>query len=127
MSNSNYFIMSKKKDEEIERNEYPKGDKKSKGVCFAFVEIREYEMVLGDNPSVTNGPPISLGWAVESISIFTVDMYERSKDPRARHELQVPAALRVRHRISQYTTLLTKLNMIAHCTSIFYHLRWTGS
>jgi hypothetical protein len=58
-------------------------------------------MVLGDNPSVSNGPPISLGWGVESIAIFTVDMYERSKDPRARHVLQVPATLRVRHIISQ--------------------------
>ena len=75
-----------------------KGEKKSKGVLLDLVEIREYEMFLGDNPSVSNGPPISLGWSVESSNIFTVDMYEHSKDHQAMHELHVPAALRVRQK-----------------------------
>jgi hypothetical protein len=69
--------------------------KKSKGVFFAFVEIIEYDIVLGDHPSVSSGPPISLGWDVESNEMFTVDMYESIRDRRPRHELIVPASVRV--------------------------------
>ena len=71
---------------------------KTKGVFFAFVQIREHSRMLGDHPSVSSGPPITLSWEVESDEIFSVDMYESARNlyRRSRHEYRVPAVVRVR-------------------------------
>jgi hypothetical protein len=37
-------------------------DSVTKSVFFAFVQIREHHRILGDHPSVSSGPPISLSW-----------------------------------------------------------------
>mmetsp|Transcript_29744 Transcript_29744/g.72026 ORF Transcript_29744/g.72026 Transcript_29744/m.72026 type:complete len:378 (+) Transcript_29744:614-1747(+) len=34
-------------------------------VSFTTVQIRRYPMLLGDNPAVLSGPPVSLGWEYE--------------------------------------------------------------
>jgi hypothetical protein len=36
--------------------------KMTRNVSFSHLQIREYEVTLGDNPSVSSGAPISLGW-----------------------------------------------------------------
>ena len=71
---------------------------KTKGVFFAFVQVREHSRILGDHPSVSFGPPITLSWEVESDEIFSVDMYESVRDlyRRSRQQFLVPAAIRVR-------------------------------
>ena len=33
-----------------------------KSVSFSCVDVREYDVTLGDNPACSAGPPISLGW-----------------------------------------------------------------
>lgn len=55
-------------------------NKLSRSVSFADVNIREYERILGDNPSCTSGPPISLGWGYSPEPIkLSVDDFERGK------------------------------------------------
>jgi hypothetical protein len=33
-----------------------------KAVSFGLIEVREYNSVVGDNPTVRFGPPMSIGW-----------------------------------------------------------------
>lgn len=50
---------------------------------FHQVKVREYEQILVDNPSVSSGPPVGLGWGFDSNdSIFTVDEYEEMRPNR---------------------------------------------
>ncbi|KAL3785887.1 hypothetical protein HJC23_008775 [Cyclotella cryptica] len=65
-------------------------------ITFGQVSIREYERILGDNPSVTSGPPLSIGWryAPQPIQI-DVDTFEAGKGlPRSSSEYLVPKAVR---------------------------------
>jgi len=50
-------------------------------VTFSTLQIRTYETVLGDNPSCTGGPPLSIGWRYNPDHYdSTVDEYERKQD-----------------------------------------------
>lgn len=50
-------------------------------VTFSTLQIRTYETVLGDNPSCTGGPPLSIGWRYNPEHYdSTVDEYERKQD-----------------------------------------------
>ena len=59
-------------------------------VSFSTVVIREYNTILGDNPSVSIGCPLSLGWEYASEFVAALDDYEGTK-PEARH----PSELRL--------------------------------
>jgi hypothetical protein len=69
---------------------------RQRGVSFAHVNIREYERVLGDNPSVRSGPPISIGWRYSpSPLIMTIEDFETGKGPpRSSAEFCVPKTVR---------------------------------
>lgn len=48
-------------------------------VTFTKVCIREYSLECGDNPSVTSGPPITLGWKFNKREAIDIDTFEADK------------------------------------------------
>lgn len=70
-----------------------------KRVEFAFLEVREYPVVLGDNPSVLEGPPITIDWAHDPSTEFVLDIntFERMRgNRRTSAELVLPRHVRER-------------------------------
>jgi len=57
-------------------------DPSHRSVSFRDVIIREYEQILGDNPAVSYGPPISLDWKYQEVGIIPVDEYEDARKKR---------------------------------------------
>jgi len=72
--------------------------KVKKRVRFSHLDIREYPIVLGDNPTPKLGPPVSIGWDhCAEIERVDVDLYESVRPPRRDRDaaLKLPAAYRV--------------------------------
>jgi hypothetical protein len=66
-----------------------------KSVDFSDAEFHYHVMMLGDNPSVTTGPPVTIEWECLETFVFTVDEMETLKPVRRRgRELMVPRQLR---------------------------------
>jgi len=51
-------------------------------VSFSSVEIREYAIRMGDNPSVSAGPPITIEWKHFNEKIIDIDTFEKNLPPR---------------------------------------------
>lgn len=66
-----------------------------KKVSFHQVQIREYERVVGINPSVTAGPAVSLAWDHHACDALHVEEYESRRPPRrVPGEFQIPSSVR---------------------------------
>lgn len=68
-----------------------------KGVCFGDLVIYEFPNILGDNPAVSDGAPLTIGWKHDSKNIVAVDYYEflRTQRPRRRRkDLIIPSTAR---------------------------------
>jgi hypothetical protein len=66
-------------------------------VCFGDLEIFEFPNILGDNPGVSEGAPLSIAWKHESKNVVAVDYYEylrQSRPRRRRKELVIASAAR---------------------------------
>ena len=64
-------------------------------VHFGTIGVREYERSIADNPAVSEGPPIGLGWDYEEEKVFPLDAYEKAKPtPRIKEEFLMPARVR---------------------------------
>lgn len=64
-------------------------------VSFSQIQIREYPIIVGDNPSVLTGTPITIDWDHVEQMEFHVDEYESGRaEPRTMVELRMPASAR---------------------------------
>jgi len=57
-----------------------------KNISFSTLEVRSYDVTLGDNPGVSNGPPVSLDWNYEDSQHINLDEYESLRAPRRSKE-----------------------------------------
>ena len=66
-----------------------------KNVSFSHLEIRCYDITLGDAPT-SHGPPITLDWSYDKVktAIYGVDAYESCRQRRTRSELIMPPSYR---------------------------------
>ena len=53
-------------------------------VSFGHVDIRYYPMELGENPSVSIGPPVQLAWQHDAEETHDLDLYEWERQPKRR-------------------------------------------
>jgi len=69
--------------------------KASRNISFSSVDIREHERIAGDNPCVSQGVPLSIGWGYYQHDSIDLDDYENGKGPaRDKVEMMVPTAVR---------------------------------
>lgn len=62
---------------------------------FSTIEIREYNVTLGDNPGGSAGPPVSLDWDYDESITVEVDYYEQSRPPRrTRNQMHMGSSVR---------------------------------
>mmetsp|Transcript_1480 Transcript_1480/g.1592 ORF Transcript_1480/g.1592 Transcript_1480/m.1592 type:complete len:247 (+) Transcript_1480:124-864(+) len=65
-------------------------------VTFNTVKVREYPIILGDNPSVSEGPPLSIDWVYIDVDEFDVEEYETTRPSRrGTPEMNIPASIRI--------------------------------
>lgn len=87
----------------VEIHEETKEERRPRySVEFDKIEIREYERVVGDNPSCSKGPPVSIGWAYMEATKYAVNDYENLIKPPRRSKKEFHLAPDTR------TQLLTK-------------------
>ena len=55
---------------------------RSRTVKFSNVEIIELPYTLGDNPSVSGGPPVSASWISQKRTSLDLDFFEQYRPPR---------------------------------------------
>mmetsp|Transcript_11723 Transcript_11723/g.19858 ORF Transcript_11723/g.19858 Transcript_11723/m.19858 type:complete len:247 (-) Transcript_11723:639-1379(-) len=70
-----------------------------RSVSFKSLEIREYNMTLGDHPSAYSGPPVTLDWNHDPhVEVVDVDLYEQARKPR-RNRKQLKLSSREREEL----------------------------
>eukprot|EP00529_Nitzschia_sp_RCC80_P026918 CAMPEP_0113482948 /NCGR_PEP_ID=MMETSP0014_2-20120614/23182_1 /TAXON_ID=2857 /ORGANISM="Nitzschia sp." /LENGTH=280 /DNA_ID=CAMNT_0000376481 /DNA_START=67 /DNA_END=909 /DNA_ORIENTATION=- /assembly_acc=CAM_ASM_000159 len=64
-------------------------------VRFSTVEIREHNMTMGDNPSVSSGIPLTIEWNHANEFVCDLDVYEKLRpERRGRYDLVLPRSHR---------------------------------
>lgn len=53
-----------------------------RSVSFSRLNVRQYERVLGDNPSCSSGPSVSIGWKYKDDISMDIDTYELRRSQR---------------------------------------------
>jgi hypothetical protein len=68
---------------------------KTKTVSFDSIQLNEHYVILGDNPSVSSGPPLTIAWESQACQHSSVDDYEEERPTRRNKEsLVIPRNVR---------------------------------
>ena len=76
----------------------------SRTVFFGNVQVLEFPIVIGDNPSVTEGCPLTIGWQMQRKTSYDVDSYEILRPPNERRsgkQLRIPSDKRTQILLEQ--------------------------
>ena len=97
-----------------------KSDASTRSVELKSIHIREHERIAGDNPCVTSGVPLSIGWGYVQHDPIPLDVYENAKGPpRDKIEMMVPAGIRRSMLRDEFRVSVAELNAsmkIVHLT-----------
>ncbi|CAJ1946309.1 unnamed protein product [Cylindrotheca closterium] len=79
----------------VARSEPADIGRSDKGITFGNIGVREYSRTLGDNPSCSSGPPVSISWDYKPLREMSVEAYEESRPSRrSQMEMVLPRKLR---------------------------------
>ena len=66
-----------------------------KSVSWSNIEINHHSVVLGDNPSVSSGPPVALGPELLHMDSISLSEYEETRPPRReKFQMALPRMIR---------------------------------
>jgi hypothetical protein len=88
------------------RDDAASKSKRNRKVLFDKLTVRYYSRTVGDNPSVSCGPPIQLDWDYEEQPQVRVDEYEGTKNSRRSHP---------RHFCMNY---FQRFNILSYCCGL---------
>lgn len=57
-----------------------------KSVSFDRIQVAEHHVILGDNPSVSSGPPLTIAWESQAFYVYSVEEYEQSRPDTCKDE-----------------------------------------
>mmetsp|Transcript_15751 Transcript_15751/g.36288 ORF Transcript_15751/g.36288 Transcript_15751/m.36288 type:complete len:427 (+) Transcript_15751:461-1741(+) len=78
---------------------------------FSSIDIREHERIAGDNPCVSSGVPLSIGWGFVQHDPIEFDFYQTHKAPgRSKIEMMVPAEVRKQMLRDEFQVPVKELN-----------------
>jgi len=60
-----------------------------KSVRFDQVFIHEFPIIMGDNPAVSKGAPITIDWKPIAHDVLDLDIYEYLREPERRHRKRI--------------------------------------
>lgn len=69
----------------------------TKSVCWGDLTVYEFPNLLGDNPAVSDGAPLTIGWTHESMRVVAIEYHEflrQSRPRRRRKDMIVTTAQR---------------------------------
>lgn len=72
-------------------------DMQASKVCFDSLTIYEFPNLLGDNPGVNDGAPLTIAWKHTRVETYNLDYYEylrKSIPTRSRREMVLDAGTR---------------------------------
>ena len=98
-------------DQNFEPNMIPSA---KKTVRFSDVTVREYPMIVGDNPAVSCGPPVTIDWEYNNEQIMSLDAHcHLNPYPRRKRQMLMPLHLRefiLIHTDCKYSDILKATN-----------------